>query len=56
MALLYYMNLLNVLRPPLCTLTTHSRLTGSIGMSDEDEVGLKERPEDTRYIKTITSK
>ena len=23
---------------------------------DEDEVGLKEKPEDTRYIKTITSK
>ena len=23
---------------------------------DEDEVGLKEKPEDTRYIKKITSK
>ena len=23
---------------------------------DEDEVGLKEKPEDTRYIKNITSK
>ena len=25
-------------------------------MIDEDEVGLKEKPEDTRYIKKITSK
>ena len=25
-------------------------------MIDEDEVGLKEKPEDTRYIKHITSK
>ena len=24
-------------------------------MIDEDEVGLKEKPEDTRYIKKITS-
>ena len=31
-------------------------LTGSMRMIDEDEVGLKEKPEDTRYIKKITSK
>ena len=31
-------------------------LTGSMRMIDEDEVGLKEKPEDTRYMKKITSK
>ena len=36
--------LLNVLRPLFCV------------DEDDDEVGLKEKPEDTRYIKKITSK
>ena len=30
--------------------------TGLMRMIDEDEVGLNEKPEDTRYIKKITSK
>ena len=30
--------------------------TETMRMIDEDEVGLKEEPEDTRYIKKITSK
>ena len=47
--------LLNVLRPPFCTLTTLG-YTEYMRMIDEDEVGLKEKPEDTRYIKNITSK
>ena len=42
-----FIYLLYVLRP------THSWL---MRMIDEDEVGLKEKPEDTRYIKKITSK
>ena len=39
-------------------LSAHSLLAklGQWGMIDEDEVGLKEKPEDTRYIKKITSK
>ena len=41
-------------------LSAHSPLTlsetGLMRMIDEDEVGLKERPEDIRYIKKITSK
>ena len=41
------LDLLNVLRPPFFTLTTHSWLTGSMRMIEEDEVGLKEKPEDT---------
>ena len=47
----YIVDLLNVLWPPFCTLTTHS-----MRMIDEDEVGLKEKPEDTRCIEKITSK
>ena len=44
--------LLNALRPSFYTLNTHSWLN----WVNEDEVGLKEKPEDTRYIKKITSK
>ena len=46
--------LLNVLRPLF--LRTHSWLNWVDEDDDEDEVGLKEKPEDTRYIKKITSK
>ena len=50
-------DLLNVLRSPFCTLTTHSCLNWvDEDDDDEDEVGLKEKREDTRYIKMITSK
>ena len=42
-------DLLNVIRPPFCT---HSCLN----WVDEDEIGLKEKPEDTRCIKKIISK
>ena len=35
---------------------THSWLNWFDEDDDEDEVGLKEKPEDTRYIKKITSK
>ena len=45
--------LLNVLRPE-CFLRAHSWLNWVD--EDDDEVGLKEKPEDTRYIKKITSK
>ena len=34
----------------------HSWLNWVDEDDDEDEVGLKEKPEDTRYIKKITSK
>ena len=37
-------------------LHTHSWLNLVDEDDDEDEVGLKEKPEDTRYIKKITSK
>ena len=37
-------------------LHTHSWLTWVDEDDDEDEVGLKEKPKDTRYIKKITSK
>ena len=37
-------------------LRTHSWLNWVDEDDDEDEVGLKEKPEDTRYIKKITSK
>ena len=37
-------------------LRTHSWLNWVDDDDDEDEVGLKEKPEDTRYIKKITSK
>ena len=38
-------------------LSAHSLLAnGSMRMIDEDEVGFKEKPEDTRYIKKITLK
>ena len=37
-------------------LHTHSWLNWVDEDDDEDEVGLKEKPEDTRYIKKITSK
>ena len=46
--------LLNVLQPPFSTL--NSWLNWVDEDDDEDEVGLKEKPEDTRYIKNITSK
>ena len=36
-------------------LRTHSWLNWVDEDDDEDEVGLKEKPEDTRYIKNITS-
>ena len=36
-------------------LRAHSWLNW-VDEDDEDEVGLKEKPEDTRYIKKITSK
>ena len=43
-----------------CFMTTflraHSWLNWVDEDDDEDEVGLKEKPEDTRYIKKITSK
>ena len=42
------MILLNVLRPLFCA---HSWLNWVDEDDDEDEVGLKEKPEDTRYIK-----
>ena len=57
-----------VLTVPLCNntffiecftttfLRTHSWLNWVDEDDDEDEVGLKEKPEDTRYIKNITSK
>ena len=38
------------------SLRTHSWLNWVDEDDDEDEVGLKEKPEDTRYIKQITSK
>ena len=44
-------SLLNVLRSPFCTLTFGQ--TGSMKIIDEDEVGLKEKTEHTRYIKEI---
>ena len=50
------LDLLNVLRPPFYTLTTHYWLNWVNEDDDEDEFGLKEKPEDTRYIKKITSK
>ena len=37
-------------------LHAHSWLNWVDEDDDEDEVGLKEKPEDTRYIKKITSK
>ena len=37
-------------------LDTHSWLNWVDEDEDEDEVGLKEKPEDTRYIKKSTSK
>ena len=37
-------------------LCAHSWLNWVDEDDDEDEVGLKEKPEDTRYIKKITSK
>ena len=37
-------------------LRAHSWLNWVDEDDDEDEVGLKEKPEDTRYIKRITSK
>ena len=37
-------------------LSAHSWLNWVDEGDDEDEVGLKENPEDTRYIKKITSK
>ena len=37
-------------------LRAHSWLSWVDEDDDEDEVGLKEKPEDTRYIKKITSK
>ena len=37
-------------------LRAHSWLNWVYEDDDEDEVGLKEKPEDTRYIKKITSK
>ena len=37
-------------------LRAHSWLNRIDEDDDEDEVGLKEKPEDTRYIKKITSK
>ena len=37
-------------------LRAHSWLNWVDEDDDEDEVGLKEKPEDTRYIKNITSK
>ena len=37
-------------------LHTHSWLNWVHEDDDEDEVGLKEKPEDIRYIKKITSK
>ena len=44
-----------------CFTTTFLRAHSSVNWVDEDddehnEVGLKEKPEDTRYIKKITSK
>ena len=50
-----WIDLLNVLRPPFCTLNTHSWLNWVDEDEDEDEVGLKEKPEDTRYTETIWS-
>ena len=37
-------------------LCAHSWLNWVNEDDDDDEVGLKEKPEDTRYIKKITSK
>ena len=37
-------------------LRAHSWINWVDEDDDEDEVGLKEKPEDTRYIKKITSK
>ena len=40
-----------------CFTTTFLRAHSWLNwVDDEDEVGLKEKPEDTRYIKKITSK
>ena len=41
-----------------CFMTTFLRAHSWLNWVDEDddEVGLKEKPEDTRYIKKITSK
>ena len=40
-----------------CSMTTFLRAHSWLNwVDDEDEVGLKEKPEDTRYIKKITSK
>ena len=39
-----------------CFTTTFLRAHSWLNWVDEDEVGLKEKPEDTRYIKKITSK
>ena len=51
----FYFILLNVLRPKTF-LRTHSWLNWVDEDDDEDEVGLIEKPEDTIYIKKITSK
>ena len=50
---MYGLILLNVLRP---LLRANSWLNWVDEDDDEDEVGLKEKPEDTRYIKKVTSK
>ena len=47
--------LLNVLRPLFCALTPWLNWVDEDD-DEHDEVGLKEKPEDTRYIKKITSK
>ena len=39
-----------------CLTTTFLRAHSWLNWVDEDEVGLKEKPEDTRYIKKITLK
>ena len=39
-----------------CFTTTFLRAHSWLNWVDEDEVGLKKKPEDTRYIKKITSK
>ena len=55
--LISFNNLFNDLRPPFCTLITHSWINWvDMMIIGENKVGLKEKPENTRYKKKITTK
>ena len=54
----YHLNMMGFFDFIECFTTTFLRAHSWLNWVDEDddEVGLKEKPEDTRYIKKITSK